>query len=75
MKVFNLVTLVLTIIAGLDVGLVALTNTDVIATLFGAGTMVTRGIGAILGLSALYQIYPFAKAWSVGEINAEAAHT
>jgi uncharacterized protein len=75
MKAFNLITLVLTIIAGLDVGLVGLVNTDLIATLFGAGTTVARGVEVILGLSALNQVYPFAKAWSVGEIHAEAAHT
>lgn len=75
MKAFNLITLILTIIAGLDVGLVGLTSTDVIAYLFGEGTMVTRAIYVILGLSALYQIYPFVKAWSVGEIHAEASHS
>ena len=75
MKAFNLITLVLTILAGLDVGLVGLTGTDVIAYLFGEGTLVTRGVYIILGLSALYQIYPFVKAWSVGEIHAEASHT
>ena len=75
MKAFNLITLVLTIIAGLDVGLVGLTGTDVIAYVLGQGAMLTRGVYVILGLSALYQIYPFAKAWSVGEIHAEASHT
>lgn len=71
MKAFNLATLILTIIAGLDVGVVALTDVDVIAYLFGAETAVTRTIGVILGLSALYQLYPFFKALSVGEIRAE----
>ncbi|MDB5455935.1 MAG: hypothetical protein JWP92_1520 [Caulobacter sp.] len=75
MKTFNLVTLILTIAAGLDVGLVGLAEIDLIAYLFGEGSMMARGIYVILGLSALYQIYPFVKAWSVGEIHAEAAHT
>lgn len=75
MKAFNLITLILTIVAGLDVGLVGLTSTDFIAYLFGEGTVVTRAIYVILGLSALYQIYPFVKAWSVGEVHAEASHT
>ena len=74
MKALNLVTLILIIVAGLDAGLVGLTDTDFIAYLFGEGSIVTRGIYAILGLSALYQIYPLVKAWSVGEIHAEAAH-
>lgn len=75
MKALNLITLVLTILAGLDVGLVGLTSTDVIAYLFGQGTTVTRGIYVILGLAALYQIYPFVKAWSLGEVPAEASRT
>ncbi|MGR4863801.1 DUF378 domain-containing protein [Caulobacter sp. LARHSG274] len=74
MKALNLITLILTIVAGLDVGLVGLTNNDFIAYLFGEGSAVARGIYVILGLSALYQIYPLVKAWSVGEIHAEAAH-
>jgi hypothetical protein len=28
----------------------------------------------VLGLAALYQLYPLAKAWSAGEIRAESAH-
>lgn len=73
MKAFNLATLVLTILAGLDVGWVGVTNIDIIATLFGAGTVVSRAIEVIFGLSALYQIYPLTRAWSVGEIHAEAS--
>ncbi len=75
MKALNLITLILVIVAGLDAGLVGLTNTDVIAYLFGEGSIVARGVYVILGLSALYQIYPLVKAWSVGEIRAEAAHS
>lgn len=74
MKALNLITLILVIVAGLDAGLVGLTGTDVIAYLFGEDSLVTRGVFVILGLSALYQIYPLVKAWSVGEIRAEAAH-
>ena len=73
MKLFNLVTLVLTIVAGLDLGILGLTGTDLIASLFGVGATLTRGVDVILGLSALYQLYPFSKAWSVGEVMAEAS--
>jgi hypothetical protein len=73
MKALNLATLILTILAGLDVGLVGLANTDVISMLFGVATPVSRAVEVILGLSALYQIYPLVKAWSVGEIHAEAS--
>jgi uncharacterized membrane protein YuzA (DUF378 family) len=75
MKALNLATLVLTIVAGLDAGLVGLVQTDFVAYLFGEGSAVARGVYIIFGLSALYQIYPLVKAWSVGEIHAEAAHT
>ena len=74
MKALNLTTLVLTIIAGLDVGIVGLTNTDVISSLLGVATPLARGVEMILGLSALYQLYPLAKAWTVGEIHAESSH-
>jgi hypothetical protein len=74
MKALNLITLVLTIIAGLDVGLVGLAGVDAISYLFGVATAVTRGVEVILGLAALYQLYPFVKAWSVGEIHAESSH-
>jgi uncharacterized membrane protein YuzA (DUF378 family) len=75
MKFLNLVTLVLTIVAGVDLGLLGLSGTDPLATLFGAGAAITRGIEVILGLCALYQLYPFFKAWTVGEIQAEASHS
>jgi uncharacterized membrane protein YuzA (DUF378 family) len=75
MKAFNLITLILTVLAGLDVGIVGLANVDVISSLFGVGSGVSRTIEVILGLSALYQLYPFFKAWSVGEIRAERAHS
>lgn len=74
MKAFNLITLVLTIIAGLDVGIVGFFNFDVISYLLGVATPAARVVEAILGLCALYQIYPFVRAWQSGEIPAEAAH-
>jgi uncharacterized protein len=73
MKAFNLITLILTIIAGLDVGIVGLADVDVISAILGAGTVAARVVEVILGLSALYQLYPFFKAWSAGEIRAETA--
>jgi len=73
MKAFNLFTLIVTILAGLEVGLVGIIDVDPVAYAFGAATPVTRTIEVIFGLCALYQIYPFIKAWSVGEVRAEAA--
>ncbi len=75
MKVFNLITLIVTIIAGLEVGLVGVIDVDPVAYVFGGASAVTRTIEVIFGLCALYQIYPFIKALSVGEVRAEAAQT
>lgn len=74
MKIFNLITLILTILAGLDVGVVGLADFDVISFVLGAGSGAARTLEAVLGFSALYQLYPFFRAWSVGEIRAETAH-
>jgi hypothetical protein len=49
MKALNLATLVLTIVAGLDAGLVGLVQTDFVAYLFGEGSAVARGVYIIFG--------------------------
>jgi hypothetical protein len=74
MKTFNLITLVLTIVAGLDMGAVGLLNTDLISAIFGMGAIVTRVAELIMGLSALYQIYPLIQAFQIGEVRAEVTH-
>jgi uncharacterized membrane protein YuzA (DUF378 family) len=51
------VAMVLLIVGGLNWGLVGLTGMDVVATLLGEGTMASRGIYLLVGLSALYAIY------------------
>lgn len=72
MKALNLVTLVLIIIGGLNWGLFAISNVDLVASLFGGSqAMLAKLIYAIIGLSALYQLVPFVKAIDVGEVNAE----
>ena len=74
MKALNLITLVLTIIAGINLGVIGLTHVNVIATVFASAPPFARAIEIALGLAALYQLYPLVKAWSVGEIHAEASH-
>jgi uncharacterized membrane protein YuzA (DUF378 family) len=72
MKVFNLVTLILAIIAGLNVGIEGLSNFDVLAAIFGGSTgVVTRIVFVILGLCALWQLVPFFQAMNSNEIAAE----
>jgi uncharacterized protein len=73
MKTLNLVTLILTIVGGLNWGLVGLADFDLVAAVFGAGSGLSRAVYVLVGLSALYQILPLAKAFQIDEPNAEAA--
>jgi uncharacterized protein len=72
MKAFNLITLILIIIGGLNWGLMGIAHVDVVAALFGGpNNGVARAIYIIIGLCAVYQLAPFSKAASVGEVAAE----
>lgn len=51
------VAMVLLIVGGLNWGMVGLTGMDVVATLLGEGTMASRAVYLLVGLSALYAIY------------------
>ncbi len=73
MKTLNLITLVLTIIGGINWGLVGFADFDLVAALFGPGSGASRVIYAIVGLSALYQILPLSRAFQLDEPRAEAA--
>jgi uncharacterized protein len=75
MKWFNIVTLLLVIVAGINWGVVALDGygADLVANLFGGEDSTgARLIYALVGLSALYQLIPFGRALNVGEVDAEA---
>jgi uncharacterized protein len=58
-KALNIVTTVLLIIGGLNWGLVAIAEFDLVAAVFGLAfgetNVVTRIVYALVGLSALYQ--------------------
>lgn len=71
MKAFNLTTLVLIIIGGLNWGVFGLTHVDLIASLLGPDSAAVRAIYVIFGLSALYQLAPLSRAASIGEVLAE----
>jgi uncharacterized membrane protein YuzA (DUF378 family) len=75
MKWLNIITLALVIIGGLNWGLVAIGGYefDVVARLFGSGTGAARVVYALVGLSALWQLVPWGKTFSIGEPMAEAA--
>lgn len=74
MKALNLVTLLLVIVGGVNWGLIGAFDFDLVAALFGEGSAISRLVYILVGLSALWQIVPFVKALSVGEVSAEGGH-
>ncbi len=74
MKALNLLTLFLIIVGGLNWLLVGLFQFDLVASLFGGqDSSLSRLVYILVGISALYQLIPFAKSFSQGEVRAEAA--
>lgn len=71
MKTLNLITLLLTIIGGLNWGLMGLFDYNLVAAIFGD---FSRLVYVIVGLSALYQLVPFSQAFSTDEVLAERGH-
>lgn len=75
MKWINLLTLALLIIGGLNGFAAAIGGheMDVIANAIGdAESAAARTIYALIGVSALWQLMPFFRAWRLGEADAEA---
>lgn len=70
MKLLNLVTLIVVIVGGLNWGLVGLVDFDLVATLFGAGSDLTRIVYVLVGASALWQLVPLFEAFKSGEVPA-----
>jgi uncharacterized membrane protein YuzA (DUF378 family) len=74
MKWINILTLTLVIIGGLNWLLVGLFQFDLVAELFGGQTAgLSRLIYVLVGLSAVWQIWPLTLASSRGEVSAERA--
>ncbi len=57
----DLVALILLIIGGLNWGLVGLFDFDLVAAIFGAGSLLAKIIYIIVGLAGLYTIYYLVK--------------
>ncbi len=57
LSVFDWICLILTIIGGLNWGLVGFFKFDLVAAIFGDMSALSRIIYAIIGLAALYVIY------------------
>ncbi|CAD7027963.1 hypothetical protein REJC140_02567 [Pseudorhizobium endolithicum] len=58
MKALNIITLALLIVGGLNWGLVGLFSFDLVAAIFGAGSLLARIVYILVGVSAVYQIMP-----------------
>ena len=74
MKPLNLITLVLVIIGGLNWGLVGLLSFDLVAALFGAGSILSRAVYVVVGLSAVWQLIQLINALGSGEAVAGQGH-
>lgn len=57
LNVFDWVALILLIIGGLNWGMISLFNVDLVSSLFGIMTTLTRIVYGLVGLSALYSTY------------------
>jgi uncharacterized protein len=77
MKVLNVLTAVLVIVGGLNWGLVALAEFDLVATLvglsFGETNALSRIVYGLVGLSALYQLGMLATGRSFDRSSSPAA--
>lgn len=77
MKWINLTTLAVLVFGGFNGFAAAFGGheMDVVANVFGGDdTMGSRVVYAIVGLSALWQMMPFIRAWRISEEDAEANH-
>jgi uncharacterized membrane protein YuzA (DUF378 family) len=56
MNLLNPVTLLLVIVGALNWGLVGVANFDLVAAIFGAGSLLARLVYILVALSGIYQI-------------------
>jgi len=61
MKALKLIALVLLIVGGLNWGLVGLFSFDLVATLFGSMSVVSRIVYTLVGISAVFLIFMLPK--------------
>ncbi len=69
MRVINLITGVLLLIGGLNWGLVGAADFDLVATIFGKNSVISRVIYGLVGLSAGYQATQVALGISRGDLD------
>ena len=66
MKALNLITMLLLIIGGIDLGLLGLFGWDLLTLVFGFSPILLRIVYIIIGLSALWQIMPLTRTMQAG---------
>ena len=73
MKAIKMITWILLIVGRINWGLVGLFQFDLVAALFGGqGSPLARVVYTLVGLSAIWQLLPMARAGRVGQVRAEA---
>ncbi len=75
MKALNILTLILVIVGGLNWGLVGLFDFDLVATIFGTGSLPARLVYVVVGLSAIWQLWPLSSAFGTGEAAVLRGHS
>lgn len=56
MKALNWIVIILVIVGAVNWGLVGLFNLDLVSTIFGLGTLLSRIVYILVGLAGLYAI-------------------
>jgi uncharacterized membrane protein YuzA (DUF378 family) len=74
MKALNIISLLLVIVGGVNWGLVGLFEFDLVAAIFGAGSVLSRLVYVLVGVSAAWQLMPLSAAMSSGEVAAQRQH-
>ena len=72
MKALNILAAVLVVVGGLNWGLVGLANFDLVATLFGSMSTLSRIVYALVGVAALYQALQLVGVMKVSSARARA---
>lgn len=67
MKSLNILTLILVIVGGLNWGLVGIFNFDLVAAILGTGSLLSRIVCILVGVSAMWQLIPLVGAFGRAE--------
>ncbi len=75
MKPLNLLTLALVVVGGLNWGLVGILDWNLVAAVLGDGSVLSRIVYALVGLSAVWQLVQLASAIGRDESSALGGHS